>query len=136
MTPTPGGAVLLYDGVCGLCAASVQFILKRDPQGAIRFAPLQSELGRRLQADHGLPPGQLDTLVFIEDGRAWVRSGAALRIARKLAFPWWLGAALLAVPSFLLDPLYDFVAANRYAWFGKKDECELPRPEWRARFLA
>lgn len=128
-------AVVLFDGVCNLCNASVQFILKRDVAGAFRFAALQSEAGRRLLEGHGLPADALSTVVVVADGRAYTHSGAALRIARGLGGAWPALGALGVVPRFARDAAYRLVARNRYRWFGRRDECMLPTPELRARFL-
>lgn len=133
--PSPKTALVLFDGVCNLCQGSVQFILLRDPKGRFRFASLQSEEGRRRLTEHGLPPESLSSLVLIENGKAYRRSTAALRIARHLSGAWPLAAVFLIVPRPLRDLAYDFVARNRYRWFGKTESCMLPRPEWRERFL-
>jgi predicted DCC family thiol-disulfide oxidoreductase YuxK len=128
-------ATVLFDGVCNLCNASVQFILKRDPRGAFRFAALQSDAGRRLLAAHRLPEDALSSVVVVADGRAYTESDAALRIARGLGGAWPALGALRVVPRFVRDAAYRLVARNRYRWFGRRDECMLPTPELRARFL-
>lgn len=128
-------AVVLFDGVCNLCNGSVQFILKRDPHGRFRFASLQSDAGRGLLHAHGLPADALESVVLVEDGRAWTRSDAALRIARGLSGGWRAAGVLRVVPRPLRDAVYGLVARNRYRWFGKRESCMIPTPEWRARFL-
>ena len=133
--PTPEPALVLFDGVCNLCQGSVQFILLRDPKGRFRFASLQSDEGRRRLAEHGLNAESLNSVVLIEDGKVFRRSTAALRIARHLSGAWPLAAVFWIVPRPLRDLVYDFVARNRYRWFGKTEACMVPRPEWRARFL-
>jgi predicted DCC family thiol-disulfide oxidoreductase YuxK len=127
-------AVLLFDGVCTLCNGFVQFVIQRDPAGRFQFATLQSDAARRLlqAAPQPLP----DTLVLVENGRMFLRSTAALRVARGLKFPWPLAFALVVVPRPLRDWLYDIVARNRYRWFGRRDVCMVPTPELRARFLS
>ena len=132
--PAPPRATVLYDGVCHLCQGSVRFIVERDPTGYFRFAQLQSARGQSLLAQHRLPP-DVQTIVLLERGRAHVRSGAALRIARRLAWPWNLAAALLVVPSPLRDAIYDWVARHRYGWFGRSGACEIPSDAVRARLL-
>jgi predicted DCC family thiol-disulfide oxidoreductase YuxK len=127
--------VILFDGVCNFCDASVHWIIRRDPGGRFRFAPLQSPASARLQRDHGLDPTALDTLVLVEGGRPYTKSGAALRILRQMPFPWPLAVALIAVPAPLRDLAYDFFARRRYRWFGMKDSCMVPTPEVRERFL-
>jgi predicted DCC family thiol-disulfide oxidoreductase YuxK len=128
--------ILLFDGVCNLCNGLVRFILRHDPApGTFKLAALQSDAGRRLLRQHGLPVDALDTFVLIEGGRAHTRSTAALRVCRSLGPPWsWL-AVLLHLPRGLRDPLYDLIARHRYRWFGKRARCPVPTPETRARFL-
>jgi predicted DCC family thiol-disulfide oxidoreductase YuxK len=126
---------VLFDGVCNLCNGAVRFIVRRDPAGRFRFAPLQSEAGRAALREAGAPAGELESIVLIEAGHAHFRSAAALRIARGLRFPWPLLALGLAIPPFLRDPLYDFIARRRYRWFGRRESCELPSPALKDRFL-
>lgn len=126
--------IVMYDGECNLCAAIVQFTIRRDRRGRIRYAALQSETGQRLLREHGLAAEATDTFVFLEDGRAFVRSTAALRLARRLSGAWPLLAGLLAIPRQLRDPVYSFVARNRYKWFGRNEQCMLMKPEYRERF--
>jgi predicted DCC family thiol-disulfide oxidoreductase YuxK len=133
MTSAP--AIVLFDGVCNLCNASVRFIAERDPHGRFRFAALQSDTGRRLLEEHGLDAGELSTVVVVADGRAYTRSDAALRVARGLGRGWPALGALRIVPRLVRDAAYGVVARNRYRWFGRKDECMIPTPEMRARFL-
>lgn len=128
-------ATVLFDGVCNLCNASVRFILKRDPGGAFRFAALQSDAGRRLLAAHRLPEDALSSVVVVADGRAYRESDAALRIARGLRGAWPALGALRVVPRVVRDAAYRLVARNRYRWFGRQDQCMLPTPELKARFL-
>lgn len=134
-TAEAGGPLVLYDGQCGLCNHSVQLILKHDARGRFRFAALQSAVGRAVVARHGLPADAIDTVVLVEGGRAFTRSRAALGIARRMDAPWPLLRAFAIVPRPLADVVYDFVARNRYRWFGRTDACMLPPPEVRARFL-
>lgn len=133
-TSTPHPTVL-FDGVCNLCDASVNWIIARDRRGLFRFAPLQSTAGERLQRAFSLDHTALDTLVLIEDGRVYRKSGAAFRVLRHLCLPWPLFFGLIAVPPFIRDFVYDFFARRRYRWFGRKDECMVPTPEVRERFL-
>ena len=127
--------ILIFDGVCSFCSATVQFVLKHDVRGRIRFAPIQSALGRRLMERHGLDPDDAQSLLFVEGDRASKRSDAAFAIARDLSWKWrWL-RVFRFVPRFLRDRVYDLVARNRYRWFGKLETCFIPTPEVRARFL-
>ena len=130
-----GHAIVLFDGVCNLCSGTVRFIAARDPGEYFLFAALQSDKGQELLARHGVPAAELKTIVLIERGEAFARSDAVLRIARHLHRAWPLLALLRVVPRPLRDACYGFVAAHRYRWFGKKDACELPSKELRARFL-
>jgi predicted DCC family thiol-disulfide oxidoreductase YuxK len=125
------GAVVLFDGVCNLCNGAVRFILARDPAARFRFASLQSDAARRLWGDGG----PAETIVLLDAGKTYVKSTAALRIARGLRFPWPLLYAFVAVPRPVRDLIYDWVARHRYRWFGKRDTCMLPTPELRERFL-
>ena len=132
----PAPLVVLFDGVCNLCNASVRFIIARDPSARFRFAPLQSATARALFAGTGGRSPLPDSFVLLEHGRLYVRSTAALRVARRLRFPWPLLYIFIAVPRPLRDVLYDFIARHRYRWFGSREACMVPTPELRARFLA
>lgn len=132
----PLGKIVLYDGVCNLCDATVRFILPRDRKGSIRFAPLQGAYAQKIlmHRDIALQPS-LDSLIFIEDGKVYQNSDGALRIALGLSFPWVLAGIFLLVPRPIRDFVYRWVARNRYRWFGREESCLLPRPEWRDRFI-
>jgi len=126
---------VLFDGVCGLCNASVGFVLERERGPTLRFAPLQSDAARSLLVRCGIDPEGLDTLVLIEGDRAWVRSDAALRIARHLRAPWRWCHAFRVVPRFVRDTVYRCVARVRYRMFGRLDACVMPTPELASRFV-
>ena len=111
--------LILYDGYCVLCNRSVQFMQARQRPGALEYASQQSEHGRAALKDCGLDKRRLDMLVFVENGRCYLRSTAALRALRYLRFPWPLLYAFIIVPPFLRDPVYNLIAHNRYRWFGK-----------------
>lgn len=128
-------AILLYDGVCNFCDSTVNFIIKRDPEAHFNFAALQSETGQLIQKSFGLDVEKLDSLVLIENKKMYRKSSAALRIARKLKGLYPLLFGLIIIPPFIRDAIYDFVARNRYKWYGKKDSCMIPSPEIRNRFL-
>ncbi|AYA35757.1 thiol-disulfide oxidoreductase DCC family protein [Hymenobacter oligotrophus] len=133
---TPGSSIILFDGVCNLCHGLVQFIIERDPQARFRFASLQSEAGQRLMPGGANPdPENPDSVVLIENGQAYTHSTAILRIVRHLGGGWRLLGLGMVLPRFLRDAAYRFVARNRYRWFGKQNECWLPTPELKARFL-
>jgi len=128
--------VLLIDGECNMCNGIAKFVIRRDPRAIFRFAPLQSDLGRRLLKEGGFRGDLPDTFVMIENGKYYTKSTAALRIGKKLGFPWSLAYAGIAIPRSLRDRAYGFVAARRYRWFGRSDSCLVPTPEARSRFLA
>jgi predicted DCC family thiol-disulfide oxidoreductase YuxK len=130
------GAVIFYDGECGLCDRLVQFVLPRDPRGWFRFAALQSEYARKALAAAGMPSDDFDTMVLIESGRAYVRSSAALRVLRRLRWPWPIFFPFIVVPPFVRDAVYRFIARNRHRWFARPESCGLPKPGWRERFLS
>jgi predicted DCC family thiol-disulfide oxidoreductase YuxK len=127
--------VILFDGVCNLCNGFVQFVIARDPAERFRFGALQSVGAQRLLASTPHIAPISDSVVLIDEGRLFTRSSAALGIARRLAFPWWVAYVFILVPRPLRDRVYDWVASHRYGWFGRRDVCVVPTPELRARFL-
>jgi predicted DCC family thiol-disulfide oxidoreductase YuxK len=126
--------VILFDGVCNLCDRSVQFILKRDPNGYFKFASLQSESGQKLLTKHGFNT-DINSFVLVEDEKVFVKSSAALRVCLRLKGAWKMLSILRFIPPSIRDFFYDIVAKNRYKWFGKKESCMLPSPQWKNRFL-
>ena len=127
--------VLLFDGVCNFCNGIVRFIIERDPHARIKFAPLQSDVAATLLARHTDRANLPDTVVLVEDGQFYVRSTAALRVARHLRFPWSLARMFMVVPRPVRDWVYDWIARHRYGWFGKRDTCMVPTPDVSSRFL-
>lgn len=127
-------AVLLFDGVCNLCSGVVRWVIAHDPQHRVVFGALQSDRGRQLRRAYGIAD-DVDSLVLIHRGEAHVRSGAALRLAGLLTPPWSWARIGLVIPAPLRDAAYRFIAGHRYRWFGRQDECWLPTPQLRARFL-
>lgn len=127
--------VVLFDGVCNFCNATINFIIRQDKQKALRFAALQSEAGQELLAQYGLQGEALNTFVFIENGKAYGRSTAALHLYKKLPWYWQWTQAFWIVPKFIRNGVYNFIAKKRYQWFGKKEECMVPSPEAKSRFL-
>ncbi|BAB04571.1 thiol-disulfide oxidoreductase DCC family protein [Halalkalibacterium halodurans] len=127
-------SIILFDGVCNFCNYWVQFIIKRDPQATFQFASLQSEVGQELLEKHSIDRST-DSVVLIMEGQAFVCSDAVLKIVAQLDSPIrWLKWAVI-FPRFLRDFIYRIVARNRYKWFGKRDECQIPTKEQRSRFL-
>lgn len=128
--------IILFDGVCHLCQSSVKFIIRRDPEAVFRLGSLQSEAGKNLLDNYGMEiVGDPDSVILIHRGKVWQRSTAALKIARRLSGGWPLLYVFILVPRFLRDFIYDWIAANRYRWFGRDDSCMLPDPGMKERFL-
>jgi predicted DCC family thiol-disulfide oxidoreductase YuxK len=127
-------SIILFDGVCNFCEGSVQFIIKRDPVGHFQFASLQSKTGERLLKQLEVK-NHLESLVLIENHRYYKKSTAALRIFRNLKGGWKLLYVFRIIPTPIRDFFYDWIAKNRYKWFGKKDSCMIPTTEIRNRFL-
>lgn len=129
------GAIVLFDGVCNFCNASINFVIEHDSSGYFRFAPLQSEIGEKLTAKYGIDRIETDSVVLVENGKVYTHSDAALGIARHLNGVWSWAYALRVVPRPLRDLVYRLVARNRYRLFGRREACMIPTPEIRARFL-
>ncbi|WP_019152882.1 thiol-disulfide oxidoreductase DCC family protein [Robertmurraya massiliosenegalensis] len=127
--------IILFDGECNLCDQSVQFIIKRDPDGVFTFASLQSDIGKMLLNKCNVS-SEIDSFVLIEGERYYVKSSAALRVCKNITGAWKLLYALVVIPKPLRDFFYGMIAKNRYKWFGKKDQCLLPSPDVRKRFLS
>lgn len=126
--------IILFDGICNFCESSVQFIIRRDPEGFFKFASLQGEIGQKLLSQYGIK-NDFKSIVVISDGQYHLKSNAALQICKRLDRGWKLLSFLRIIPLPIRDYFYDILAKNRYKWFGKKDSCMLPSPEIRARFL-
>ncbi|MGI8813087.1 MAG: thiol-disulfide oxidoreductase DCC family protein [Pyrinomonadaceae bacterium] len=140
------GAIVLFDGVCNFCNSLVNFVIEHDRDGYFKFAPLQSDEGRRLATQSGysmLVTGddaldkdvRIDSVILIEKGRVFTHSTAALEISKRLGVPWSLLYAFIVVPKGIRDYFYKLFARYRYRLFGRKDRCMLPSPEVRERFL-
>ncbi len=130
-----GQSIVFFDGVCNLCNSSVQTILKYDRNGHFMFAPLQGETAKIKIAEYVNNHPGIDSIILVQDEKIYVKSTAVLRIARYLRFPLNLAFTFIIVPAFIRNVLYDWVAANRYKWYGKQNECWLPTPELKAKFL-
>ncbi|MED1204021.1 thiol-disulfide oxidoreductase DCC family protein [Heyndrickxia acidicola] len=126
--------IVLFDGECNLCSSSVQFIIKRDVEGYFRFASLQGKNGGKLLKEYGVKE-DMQSVVLIEEGKAYTQSLAALRICRHLKGYWKLLWFLRVIPSPIRNFFYRLVAKNRYKWFGKSESCMLPQPHLREKFL-
>jgi predicted DCC family thiol-disulfide oxidoreductase YuxK len=130
------GHVVLFDGVCNLCNGWVRFVMRRDPRRRFRFASLQSTFGAESLRRHGLPDDYLGSILLLADGVLYARSDAVLRIAGQLRWPWPVLCVFVVVPRVVRDIVYDWVARNRYRWFGKRESCLLPNAQDAARFLS
>ena len=128
--------IILFDGVCNLCNGAVQFIIKHDDKDIFRFAALQSEVGEKLISERGIDTSNVDSIILIEPGVAYyTKAEAALEIGTELKGYRTLSKFLGLIPNGLSNIVYDFVAKNRYKWYGKKDNCMIPTPELQAKFL-
>ncbi|MBA3252984.1 MAG: thiol-disulfide oxidoreductase DCC family protein [Burkholderiaceae bacterium] len=127
--------VVIFDGVCKLCARSVRFILDHEADHTLRFTPLQSPAGMRLMRELGLDPEDARTFVLIADGKAYVKSDAAIQLSRYFRRAWMPLGLIKIIPRWIRDRVYDVVARNRYRWFGRLDSCMVPTPELRTRFI-
>ncbi|MDC0008283.1 DCC1-like thiol-disulfide oxidoreductase family protein [bacterium] len=131
-----GKKIILFDGVCNLCNSSVQFVIKRDEKDVFRYAALQSEVGQKLVSERNIDLKKVDSIVLVVPGVAYfVKSEAALRIGMELKGYRTISSILNLIPSSLRNIVYDFVARNRYKWYGKKASCMIPTPELKDKFL-
>ncbi len=127
--------IVIFDGVCNLCEFSVNFIYERDQKGKFTFTPAQSPLGQELLQNYQINTDKLDTVVLVKNNSAYSRSTAALKIAEELDPPWNSLQIFSLLPLAIRDALYDWIARNRYEWFGKKESCMIPTQELKSRFL-
>jgi predicted DCC family thiol-disulfide oxidoreductase YuxK len=131
MTQSSDHPIIFYDGTCGLCDRSIQFIMKHDRKQVFRFAALQSEFAAKTLGSNLT----FDSFIFFDKGKVAYRSSAALNMFKTLGGLWSLLYAFIIVPPFIRNAVYDVVARNRYKWFGKYDTCKIPTPEQKALFL-
>ncbi|MES2760617.1 MAG: DCC1-like thiol-disulfide oxidoreductase family protein [Bacteroidota bacterium] len=127
--------ILLFDGYCNLCHSSVQFVLKHEKNTEIYFTSLQSSVGIEILNYYKIDPAKTDSLVLIEKNKAYTKSSAALRITKYLKGIYSLGFAFIIVPAFVRNWIYDFIAKNRYKWYGKQESCIIPDENLAKRFL-
>jgi predicted DCC family thiol-disulfide oxidoreductase YuxK len=135
MKSTNNHHIVLFDGVCNLCNDSVNFIIRHDPKNTFKFAALQSDIGAELIKNHHIDPNKTDSIVLIQGAEHYIKSSAALRIARELSGGYALLFAFIIIPPFIRNWVYDFIARNRYKWYGRKESCMVPTAELRDRFL-
>jgi predicted DCC family thiol-disulfide oxidoreductase YuxK len=128
--------IILFDGVCNLCNSAVQFVIKHDKKDVFRFVALQSELGQEILAYIGIDSKNIDSIILYEPGVAYYyKSSAAIEIAGSLGGFWHFGTVFRIIPTGMRNYLYDYIAKNRYEWYGKKESCMIPTPELKAKFL-
>ncbi|APA66085.1 DUF393 domain-containing protein [Maribacter sp. 6B07] len=128
--------IILFDGVCNLCNNSVQFVIKRDVNDVFQFAALQSETGKKLLTERNIDTQEVDSIILIEPNIAYyTKSTAALEIGKHLKGLKAISSILLWLPEALRNIVYDFIARNRYKWYGKKDNCMIPSEELKSKFI-
>lgn len=127
--------VIVFDGVCNLCNSSVQLVIKYDKNACFSFASLQGEFGQNLLKQKALDLKTFDSFILLEGDQLYTQSTAALRVAKKMSFPFFLFYSFIIVPKFIRDNIYDYIANNRYKWFGKTESCMMPDPELQQRFI-
>jgi predicted DCC family thiol-disulfide oxidoreductase YuxK len=127
--------LILFDGVCNFCNGAVNFIIKRGKNSQLKFCPIQSNTGQQLLKEYGLPGDYLNSFIFIERNQVFTHSTAALKVCRHLRGLWPLLYGFIIVPKFIRDSFYNWVARNRYKWFGKREQCMIPTADTRRRFL-
>ena len=127
--------IIFFDGVCNLCNGSVHFIIKRDPNAIFRFASLQSEFGTAVAQKHGISSENPESVLLLKNGKLLRKSSAALAIATELSGIWKTLTIFRFLPKNMRDRIYDWIAHNRYKWFGKRDECIVPTEEIKGRFI-
>lgn len=130
-----GNSVILFDGVCNLCSASVQFVLKHDKHQRFLFSPLQSQYAQTILAQYQLGNKDLNSFILIQNKQIYTQSTAAIKVANALAFPTNLLVIFIIIPPFIRNYIYHIVATNRYRWFGKKSSCYVPTSKWENRFI-
>ena len=128
-------SIILFDGVCNFCNSAVNFVIKRDKNNLIQFSPLQTEIAHELLARHKLPTEDMKSFIFIEEGKSYTQSTAALKVCKYLTGLWPLLYSFIIIPHFIRDGIYKWIAKNRYKWFGQKNECMIPTPELQRKFL-
>jgi predicted DCC family thiol-disulfide oxidoreductase YuxK len=135
MTKSVKHKIVLFDGVCNLCNGAVNFMIRLDKEDRFKFAALQEEAGKKLTAEYDIDTTKVDSIILIDNGKAYIKSTAALHIALYLKGLWPLLHAALILPRFIRDFVYDIIAKYRYTWFGRKESCIIPTPELRNKFL-
>jgi predicted DCC family thiol-disulfide oxidoreductase YuxK len=133
---TQAKSIIFFDGVCNLCNTSIDFVIQRDINDHFLVGALQEDFSKQILSKFDVREDYLDSIVLVEKGEIYYKSTAALKIARNLSGLWPALYSLILIPKFLRDPIYDWIGANRYRWFGKKNTCRLATPEEKAKFLS
>lgn len=128
-------AVVLFDGVCNLCNGSVNWLIDHDKKNVLQFASLQSEYAQQTIGKLGLQGSYLDTMVLVDGENYYVRSTAILHMLKLMGGIYRIAFVFVIIPAFIRDAFYNFIARNRYRWFGRQDACRIPTPELKAKFL-
>ncbi len=129
-------SIVFFDGVCNLCNASIDFILKRDSKNRFLVGALQEDFSKKILSNYSVKQDYLDSLILIEENQIYFKSTAALRIARQLKGLWPIFYLLIGFPLWIRDPVYDWIGRNRYRWFGKKNTCRIASPDEQTKFLS
>lgn len=127
--------IILFDGVCNLCNSAVDLIIRNDKKKRFKVGPLQDPKTKALLQDYQINNDYLDSIILIRGDKVFYKSRAALEVSKHLKGLWPLLYGFIIVPAFIRDPIYDWIADNRYRWFGKKQTCRLPTADESARFL-
>lgn len=127
--------LILFDGVCNLCNSSVQFVIKKDKKNIYLFAPLQGIIGQQIIKVFNIDTKKTDSILLYTNNKLYSKSTAALKVAATLGFPTNILSVFIIIPTFIRNWVYDFIAKNRYKWYGKKEACMIPTPELKAKFL-
>jgi predicted DCC family thiol-disulfide oxidoreductase YuxK len=127
--------IVVFDGICNICNALVNFIIVRDDKNTFKFAPMQSNIGQQILSEHHMSSENIDTFLLVKNDKVLIKSDAALAIARELKVPWNYLVILKYIPKPIRDYCYFLIASNRYKWFGRKEHCMLPTPELQDKFL-
>ncbi len=135
MSQKQPGHIIFFDGVCNLCNSSVNFVIRRDRRNIFHFASLQWPIARQVLNKNYPDGNDFQTILYYENGKVFEKSTAVLRIASKLGYPWKAGYVFIVIPKFIRDSIYMLISRNRYKWFGKRDECMIPSPELKNKFL-
>tara|TARA_R110002050_G_scaffold102774_1_gene211620 strand:+ start:63773 stop:64180 length:408 start_codon:yes stop_codon:yes gene_type:complete len=126
--------IILFDGVCGLCNMWVDWVIKKDTHRVFKYSPIQGQFAKQLQLESSLI-NHPQSIIYLNKDKTLVKSKAALHIAKELPFPWKLLFIFSIIPVFLRDPIYDYIAKNRYAWFGKSESCRIPTSQEKNLFI-